>query len=42
MEKNENIIPQIMYFMILNINYINILNKLRFKFKYFILLFRGL
>ena len=42
MEKNENIIPQIMYLMILNINYINIFNKLRFKFKYFILLFRGL
>ena len=42
MDKNENIIPQIMYLMILNINYINIFNKLRFKFKYFILLFRGL
>ena len=42
MEKNENIIPQIMYLMILNINYMNIFNKLRFKFKYFILLFRGL
>ena len=42
MDKNKNIIPQIMYLMILNINYINIFNKLRFKFKYFILLFRGL
>ena len=42
MDKNENIIPQIIYLMILNINYNNIFDKLRFKFKYFILLFRGL
>ena len=42
MDKNENIIPQIIYLMILKINYNNIFDKLRFKFKYFILLFRGL
>ena len=40
--QNENIVPQIIYLMILNINCINIFDKLRFKFKYFILLFRGL
>ena len=40
MDKNENIIPQII--MILNINYNNIFYKLRFKFKNSILLFRGL
>ena len=42
MDKNENIILQIIYLMIENINYKNALDKLRFKFKYFILLFRGL
>ena len=42
MNKNENIIPQIIYFMILNINYSNTFDKLRFKFKISILLFRGL
>ena len=42
MNKNENIIPQITYLMILNINYNNTFDKLRFTFKYFILLFRGL
>ena len=40
MEKNENIIPQII--MILNINYNNTFHKLRFKFKISILLFRSL
>ena len=40
MDKNENIIPQII--MILNINYNNTFYKLRFKFKIFILLFRSL
>ena len=40
MDKNENIIPQIIYLMILNINYNNIFYKLRFKFKNSILLFR--
>ena len=39
MNKNENIIPQITYLMILNINYNNTFDKLGFKFKYFILLF---
>ena len=38
MDKNENIIPQII--MILNINYNNTFYKLRFKFKNSILLFR--
>ena len=33
MDKNENIIPQIIYVMILNINYNNTFDKLRFKFK---------
>ena len=33
MDKNENIIPQRIYLMILNINYNNIFNELRFKFK---------
>ena len=42
MDKNKNIIPQIIYLMILNINYNNILYKLRFKFKISILLFRSL
>ena len=42
MDKNENIIPQIMYLMILNISYNNAFDKLRFKFKFSILLFRGL
>ena len=41
MDKNENIIPQIIY-LILNINYYNTFDKLRFKFKNSILLFRGL
>ena len=40
MDKNENIIPQII--MILNINYNIIFYKLRFKFKDSILLFRSL
>ena len=40
MDKNENIIPQII--MILNINYNNTFDKLRFKFKNSILLFRSL
>ena len=38
MDKNENIIPQIIYVMILNINYNNTFDKLRFKFKNSILL----
>ena len=42
MDKNENIIPQIIYLMILNINYNNTFHKLRFKFKNSILLFRSL
>ena len=42
MDKNKNIIPQIIYSMILNINYNNTFYKLRFKFKFFILLFRSL
>ena len=42
MDKNKNIIPQIIYLMILNINYNNMFDKLRFKFKFSILLFRGL
>ena len=42
MDKNENIILQIIYLMILNINYNNIFDKLRFKFKKSILLFRVL
>ena len=42
MDKNENIIPQIIYLMILNINYNYTFDKLRFKFNYFILLFRDL
>ena len=33
MDKNENIISQIIYLMILNINYNNTFYKLRFKFK---------
>ena len=33
MDKNENIISQIIYLMILNINYTNTFDKLRFKFK---------
>ena len=35
MDKNENIIPQIIYLMILNINYNNTFDKSRFKFKEF-------
>ena len=42
MDKNENIIPQIIYLMILNINYNNIFDSLMFKFKNYILFFRGL
>ena len=42
MDKNENIIPQIIYLIILNINYNNTFDKLMFKFKFSILLFRGL
>ena len=42
MDKNENIIPHIIYLMILNINYYNTFDKLKFKFKNSILLFRGL
>ena len=42
MDKNENIIPQRIYLMILNINYNNIFNELRFKFKNSILLFKSL
>ena len=42
MAKNENIIPQIIYLMILNINYSNTFNKSRIKFKKYILLFIGL
>ena len=42
MDKNENITPQIIYLMILNINYNNMFDKLRFKFKYSILLFGSL
>ena len=42
MEKNKNIIPQIIYLIILNINYNNTFYKLRFKFKNSILLFRSL
>ena len=40
MDKNENIIPQII--LILNINYNNTFYKLRFKFKNFISLFGSL
>ena len=39
MNKNENIIPKVIYLMILNINYNNTFNGLRFKFRKFILLF---
>ena len=42
MDKNENIILQRIYLMILNINYNNTFDKLIFKFKKFILLFRSL
>ena len=42
MDKNKNIIPQIIYFMILNINYNITFDKSRFKFKNYILLFKGL
>ena len=42
MDKNENIITQIIYSMILNINYNNTFYKLRFKFKNSILLYRSL
>ena len=42
MDKNKNIIPKIIYWMILNINYNNAFDKLRSKFKNPILLFRGL
>ena len=42
MDKNENIIPQKISLMILNINYNNTFDSLRFKFKNYILLFRGL
>ena len=42
MDKNKNIIPKIIYWMILNINYNNAFDKLRFKFKLSILLFRSL
>ena len=33
MDKTENIIPQIIYLIILNINYNNTFDKLMFKFK---------
>ena len=33
MNKNDNIIPQIIYLMILNINYNTIFDNLRFQFK---------
>ena len=42
MDKNENIVPQIINSMILNINDNNTFYKLRFKFKNSILLFRSL
>ena len=42
MDKNENIIPQIIYLMILNINYSNSIDKSRIKFKNYILLFIGI
>ena len=42
MNKNENMIPQIIYLMILNINYNTTFDNLRFQFKNQILLFRGL
>ena len=42
MDKNENIISQIIYLMILNINYSNTFDKSRFKFRNYILLFRCL
>ena len=42
MDKNENIIPQIIYLMILNISYDSTFDTLRFKFENYILLFRGL
>ena len=32
MDKNENIIPQIIYLMIFNINYSNSIDKSRIKF----------
>ena len=42
MDKNENIVSQIIYLMILNINYSNTFDKSRFKFRNYILLFRCL
>ena len=42
MDKNKNIIPKIIYWMILNINYNNTFDELRFKFKNSILLLRSL
>ena len=42
MDKDENIILQIIYFVILNINYNNTFDILRIKFKNYILLLRGL
>ena len=42
MDKTENIIPQIIYLIILNSNYNNTFDKLRFKFNNSISLFRSL
>ena len=42
MNKNENIISQIIYLMMLNNNYNKTFDSLRFKFKNYILLFRSL
>ena len=42
MNKNENIISQIIYLMMLNNNYNKTFDSLRFKFKKYILLFRSL
>ena len=42
MDKNENIIPQIIYLIFFNINYSNIFYKSRIKFKIYILLFTSL
>ena len=42
MNKNENIISQIIYLMMLNNNYNKTFDSLRFKFKNYILSFRSL
>ena len=42
MDNNENIIPQIIYLRISNINYNNAFDNLGFEFKDHVLLFKGL